>query len=162
MIIRYEMEPEGTALAFWFRWRRSALFKLGVFAVGLIPAMFAFALAYSALPRRPGLALLIAVVVDACSPFAFPKLLTSLAKRGERILSIDADGISTRVPTGDWQVTWRHVQQIATTGDFVLLLGVGINSVAIPNRAFEDLEQRDEFLRRAERYLKAARPGEVG
>jgi hypothetical protein len=147
------MRPEGTARAFWLRWRSSGAFKVGVLAVGLCPALFVFTLAWSAAPGRLDVALGIGVLTELVTPFFLSRTLASLAKRGERVLSIDADGITTETTSGEWHATWADVREVVSTPEFTFLLGAGIHSVAIPAEAFEDESQRDEFVRRANRYM---------
>ena len=74
----------------------------------------------------------------------------------DAVLMIDADGLSTEVASGHWEESWTNVRDIATTSDFIFILGRGINSVSIPTAAFADDAEREEFLRRARRYLASA------
>lgn len=156
MVLRYEMQPDGTAKAFWLRWHRSIKFKLAVLGVGLCPSVFAFAMVSSAGPHHIDVALLISLVVEGLSPFLFSRLLASSAKRGWRVLSIDADGMTTQTAGGEWHAPWREVREVVVTTEYTFLLGAGINSLAIPAAAFADASDREEFVRRATRYIAAA------
>jgi len=153
MVVTYEMTPRAAGQAFWHRWRTSGAFRAGVFAFGLIPATFAFAIAASATPRRILPAAVVAIIVELLSPLLFATLMQRLSRRGPRKLMIDSGGVSTEVPSGQWEVPWTDVREIAATSDFIFLLGRGINSVSIPVSAFADDAERDEFVRRARQYL---------
>jgi hypothetical protein len=158
VVIRYEMRPEGTARAFWLRWHRSTKFKLGVLGFGLFPAFVVFTILSAAVPsdRVRGV---VALVVVFLSPSMLSRALSSLAKRGERILSIDTAGITTETSGGEWHAGWTEVQEIVSTADFTFLLGRGLNSIAVPASAFADEDERQEFVRRANRYISAAASG---
>jgi hypothetical protein len=156
MVIRYEMHPENAAAAYWYRYRTSVMFRLGVLLAGLVPATLALAFVATAIPRPPTLALIAAVVVEGCSPYLFALLLRQLSRRGSRVLMIDAAGLTTEVASGQWQGKWVDVRQIIVIDDFVFLLGRGINAVSIPATAFADTAERDEFVRRARTYAGLA------
>lgn len=157
MIVTYEMLPAATSSAYWYRWRTNNRFKLAVLAAGLVPATLVFAFMSTAFPREKWIAVVVAILVEAASPFLFAALIRGLSRRGRRTLMIDADGVSTEVPNGQWSVNWKSVQEVAATPQFVFILGRGINSVSIPANAFADDEEREEFLRRANRYLESVR-----
>jgi hypothetical protein len=156
MVIRYDIAPEATAKAYWYRWRTGLAFKGGVLAAGLVPATMAFAFAATAMPRHRWLAAIIGIVTELVSPLLFAGLLRQLSRRGSRALLIDADGLTTEVRDGQWHVSWREVRRIARTEEFIFILGRGLNSVSIPVGAFADDAERDEFVRRAQGYLAGA------
>ena len=156
MVIRYDIAPEATARAYWYRWRTSMAFKGGVLAAGLVPATIAFAFAATAMPRNRWMAVTIGLVTELVSPVLFAGILHQLSRRGARALLIDADGLTTEVRDGQWHVSWREVRRIAQTEEFIFILGRGLNSVSIPLGAFADDAERDEFVRRAQRYLTGA------
>lgn len=95
-------------------------------------------------------------LVELLSPKLFALLIQQLSPSGQRTLMIDSDGLTTEVPSGQWEAPWTDVRKIVVTADYIFLLGRGINSVSIPVSAFTDGTDRDEFLRRAHRYLAAA------
>ena len=157
MVVRYDITPEATAKAYWYRWHTSAAFKGSVLALGLVPATLAFAFTAAATSSRsPWIPVLIALLVEMLSPMLFAALLRQLSRRGARALLIDADGLTTEVTDGQWHVKWNDVREVAQTEEFIFILGRGINSVSIPARAFTDDAERDEFVRRARRYLVSA------
>ena len=150
------MTPEAAARAYWYRWRTSSGFKGGVLAVGLAPSIIGFAFLAAAFPDHRRIALGVALIVEILSPFLFAALVQQLSKRGTRVLMIDADGLTTEVSSGRWQAGWSDVRKIAETDEFIFVLGGGIHSVSIPLSAFADEAERNEFLRRARRYLADA------
>jgi hypothetical protein len=156
MVVKYTMTAEASTKAFWYRWRTSANYKLGVFAAGVIPAALIFSFAAAAIPHRLFVAALVAIVVEALSPLIFAAVIRQVSRRGSRVLIIDRDGLSTEVREGQWSVRWAVVRQIAVTSDYIFFLGSGVNSVAVPVNAFGDAAERDEFVRRARNYWALA------
>lgn len=157
MVVRYEITPAATTAAYWYRWRASARFKLGVLLCGLVPATFTFTM-MSTLFRGPSLVpLAMALIAMLLSPLLFSAVLYHASRRGTRTLSIDASGLTTEVANGQWEAPWSDVREIALTPTFLFILGRGMNSISVPVSAFADEAERDEFVRRAERYWEAAR-----
>ena len=155
MVVRYEMTGREAVKAYWYRWQTSGRFRAGVLAFGLVPATLVFSLTAAAVPRVLWAAALAGAVVEALSPLLFATLMQQMSRRGPRTLAIDADGLTSAVGGGQWEVGWDKIHDIAVTPEFIFILGRGINSVAVPTAAFADAEERDEFVRRARRWLSA-------
>jgi len=150
------MTADAAKAAYWYRWRTKLRFRLLVLCVGIVPAAFALAVFSSLLPRNHTAAAVIAAVVEMLSPYLLASVIGLLSQRGPRLLMIDRDRITTQVATGNWDASWREVQEIAESSNFIFMLGRGINSISIPVNAFADDAERDEFLRRARAYLAAS------
>ena len=154
MIVRYDMTPDGFAAAYWYRWRTSTAFQAGALAAGLVPATVAFTFGWT---LQPVLGVIAGVLVLIGSPWLIAAFLRQLTRRGPRTLMIDADGVSTEVASGQWEVAWRDVRAIVETRDYVFIFGRGINSVSVPVSAFADDAEREEFVRRARRCFEASK-----
>jgi hypothetical protein len=68
------------------------------------------------------------------------------AKNAERTLTTSASGISTQIGPINGQVPWSKVGVVSDTRRFVLIAGRSGNAFCIPARAFENPEERKQFL----------------
>ena len=69
-----------------------------------------------------------------------------------RTLSVDQQGISTKVGTWHAVIPWREVRRIASGTDEIYIEGKNGNALIVPNRAFSAPEQRTAFLERVTQW----------
>ena len=74
------------------------------------------------------------------------------AKTSERILTISDQGIYTEIGQIRANYPCPKVKEVKDVQKYVLLVNRSGNAFFIPNRAFEDPEQRSQFLHESSRW----------
>ena len=92
---------------------------------------------------------------------AIPVLFYLTANTQKRILSINPEGIETKIGSKEDKVRWKVVGSIASIQDGILITGKNANSFSIPASAFESPEQRQSFLDLATQYHSDANRDEL-
>lgn len=77
-------------------------------------------------------------------------------KIGKRTLSIDQDGIKTKIGSRVGMFPWKMISRIVNQNNRVLILGKKGNVFLIPSSAFTDADTRTRFVRLADQYLAEA------
>src|SRR5262249_22250521 len=78
-------------------------------------------------------------------------------KSAERTLTISPSGMETTIGKLSGNIPWKKVGAIEPSGRCIYIFGLNGNSFAVPHRAFLSVEQRSEFLRRANQWWNEAR-----
>jgi hypothetical protein len=73
-----------------------------------------------------------------------------------RTLSVDQQGISTKVGTWHAVIPWRDVERITPGVEAICIEGKNGNAFVVPNRAFTAPQQRVEFEEHVIRWHSAA------
>jgi hypothetical protein len=83
---------------------------------------------------------------------AVPVYYFITANMQKRILSINPEGIETRIGSKEGKVLWKAVDGIDSTQDRILIIGKNANAFSIPASAFKSSEQRRSFIDLATQY----------
>jgi YcxB-like protein len=78
-------------------------------------------------------------------------------KPEERTLRIRPAGISTTIGHRSGDIPWRDIARVTSTSGAVYLVGTTGDSFRVPDTAFVDRAQREEFVTLATRFAAAAR-----
>jgi hypothetical protein len=77
-------------------------------------------------------------------------------KIGKRTLSIDQDGIKTKIGSQEGVLPWKMISSIMNQNNRVLILGRKGNVFLIPSSAFTDADERTRFVKLTDQYLAEA------
>jgi hypothetical protein len=83
---------------------------------------------------------------------AIPVLSFITAKTQKRVLSINEEGIETKIGKKEGKIPWKAVDSISTP-DRIIITGKNANAFTIPANAFKDSDHRQQFITLAKQYL---------
>ena len=78
-------------------------------------------------------------------------------KPRERVLVVDANGLTTTIGSRSGALGWADIDAIDESADCIHIVRRNLNTFVVPRRAFESEGRRDEFLRAAQAWLAAGR-----
>lgn len=84
----------------------------------------------------------------------FPQLMY---KPQSRVLSINENGIHTKIAKYDKVIAWKEVSLIENNNDYINIIGRNKNAMLVPKRAFPSLEGMQEFYRLANTFLDGSK-----
>lgn len=157
MKIEYSATPDDIGALYSYLWRNSAYFRRRIGVGTLVVAAWILVSAYLSQGELALRDAFIALNVAIAFPVLTPLVAMLRTKKGSRILSIDPAGIHTQIGKKKGRVRWEKIAEVFVTGEHVFILGRNLNSFTIPNRAFHDDSQRNEFIRLCEDYSKQRR-----
>lgn len=157
MKIEYRATAEDIAALYSYLWRNSAYFRRRIGVGTLVVAAWILVSAYLSQGELSLRDAFIALNVAIAFPVLTPLLAMLRTKKGSRILTIDPHGIHTQLGKQKGEVRWENIAELFVTTEHVFILGRNLNSFTIPNRAFQDDSQRNEFIRLCEDYANQRR-----
>jgi hypothetical protein len=98
-----------------------------------------------------------AVVALAWTGGAFlfmPVWLFLRGKKEERTLSISPQGIATEIGSRKGEAPWAKVSLVSNSGRHLLIASATGNAFFLPERAFNDPEQKAEFIRAIDNWRR--------
>ena len=78
-------------------------------------------------------------------------------KPRERVLVVDANGLTTTIGSRSGALGWADIDAIDESADCIHIVRRNLNTFVVPRRAFESEGRRDVFLRAAQAWLAAGR-----
>ena len=155
MTVRYSLTRFEVVRTYLFAMPRSPRIALVVLIIcgwpGLVHVTTKPSLAHS-LDAKDALYVLVSAVC------IFPLLLTWVfirAKTSERILTLSDQGIYTEIGKIKANYPWSKVKDVKDLQKYILLVNRSGNAFFIPNRAFENAEQRSILLSEISRWCLA-------
>ena len=149
--LRYNVTRKDISRFYWRLWRtRLWKFHLGIPIIALFFCIFLrnqeSAWAYSPL--------WVALFVICCL-LVYPQVQY---KSQTRILIANDNGIHTAIGTLGGSLGWADVMRIDNAGDAIYVIRTNLDPLIIPNHAFSSVQERTDFLQKAEAWLAAAVP----
>jgi len=161
MVIEYQIKRIDPVKAFFYNLQHSR--RTQFIILGGASLFFAYSL-YFRYRIEGGLVLYdfgLAFLFAIGLVLAVPVLFYLTAKTQKRRLTINPDGIETKIGSREDKVSWKAVGRIASIQDGILITGKNANSFSIPASAFESPEQRQSFLDLATQYHSNANRDEL-
>jgi hypothetical protein len=161
MVIEYQIKRIDPVKAFFYNLQHSRRTKFII--LGGASLFFAYSL-YFRYRIEGGLVLydfFLAFLFAIGLVLAIPVLFYLTANTQKRRLTINPEGIETKIGSREDKVLWKVVGRIASIQDGILITGKNANSFSIPASAFESLEQRQSFLDLATQYHSDANRDEL-
>ena len=78
-------------------------------------------------------------------------------KPRERLLVVDANGLTTTIGSRSGALGWADIDAIDESADCIHIVRKNLNTFVVPRRAFDSDVRRDEFLRATQAWLAAGR-----
>ncbi len=157
MVIEYQIKRIDLVKAYFYNLRNSPRTRLIVLGMAFLFFVYRLFLRY----RIQGNLNLNDFVVATLFAVSIILVITVLsfitAKTQKRVLSINNEGIETKIGRKEGKILWKAVDSIATTQDRILITGKNANAFAIPVSAFKDSEHRQQFIDLAKQYLTNAK-----
>ena len=138
-------------------WRRSGRFRAFLLIAAMFPAVAYMTVRFATTGAVVARDLVTAIVITGAFGFMMPLLMIARTKTGERVLSIDPNGIRTSIGRIRGEIPWSKVAGIEATDREVLIIGRMPNFFSVPFRAFEHEQDRLDFVRAARNYWESAR-----
>jgi len=157
MVIEYQIERIDLAKAYFYNLQHSSRTRLVIF--GAVILLTGCILLNQYLLHRGNLAVndyFLAIGFGILAIFLAPLLSMVLAKTDKRVLSINPNGIETRIGSREGKVSWTAIDSINVTDKLILITGKSANVFTIPQRAFINEEQRNSFIRLIKEYHNEA------
>jgi len=88
-----------------------------------------------------------------CLILLIPAVGFLTAKTKKRILSINQEGIETRIGSKEGKIPWQAVDSVVATKDRIFITGKNANTFTIPLNAFTSDDLRNKFIELATQYL---------
>lgn len=73
---------------------------------------------------------------------------------GDRSIKLTAEGISEVGSSTEGKISWKSIEGIEETKDYIFIYTSSISAHIIPIRAFKDSEIKEEFKRELDKYMK--------
>ena len=146
MTIQYSLTRSEIVRVFLLSLGRSPRLLVIVIAISAWPALIWLSItgAYLNGIRLPNL--LAGVAWMAGGFLSFTLLLFLRGKTSERTLTISREGIATTIGRMRGSVSWSKIKEVKETDRYVLLISRIGNAFFIPSRAFDSVDQRQDFL----------------
>jgi hypothetical protein len=141
--------------SYWRAWKRPAgLWRFHV----MFGVLFAFVFAALLEPGafRLGYFLTVAVIVTVACIVFFPLWPQLRFKSAVRTLTINAEGLVTAVGTVSGSRSWKDIRSIEESDGAVVITGNNKNVFVVPERAFANSSERQQFFEAAREWHEAA------
>jgi hypothetical protein len=157
MTIEYVATRADVGALYAYCWKHCAYFRRRIVSIGILLGLpiIVFSVSFEGTIRKGDIitALAIAVVFPFVAQF-IAKLRT---KKDKRTLSIDSKGLHTHIGARSGGVPWSGIADVFTTEDHIFILGRNLNGFCIPQNAFGDAAEREEFVRLCRNHLADGR-----
>jgi hypothetical protein len=122
---------------------------------GVLFAFF-FAVLLEPGPFRLGYFLTVAAIVTVACVVFFPLWPQLRFKSAVRTLTINVEGLVTAVGTVSGSRLWKDIRSIDESDGSIVITGNNKNAFVVPERAFANSSDRQQFLEAARQWHKAA------
>lgn len=154
MTVRYALSRGEMMTAMWYSARYSGRLRRRIL---VLPAFVAVASLIGAYVGRHVITtadLMIAAAWGVGALLLMPMLVAARTKTQERVLELTPEGITTTLGRLSGAVPWRAVAFVHDVGQFVVIAGHNMNAFLVPNRAFDDEQQRTDFMNQARAFAQ--------
>jgi hypothetical protein len=152
--IEYSATPDDIGALYSYLWRNSAYFRQRISLGTLVVAAWILISVYLSQGELAWYDAFIAINVAIAFPILTPLLAMLRTKNRNRILTIDPAGIHTQIGKKKGRIPWEKIAEVFVTGEHLFILGRNLNAFTIPNRAFQDDSQRNQFIQLCQNYSK--------
>ena len=152
MVVEYQIKRFDLVKSYFYNLRHSRRTQIIVFgAAALYILLFLF------LRFRNDYKLVFSDFIAAflwalCLILLIPAVNFLTAKTKKRILSINQEGIETKIGSKEGKIPWQAVDSVVTTKDRIFIIGKNANTFTIPSNAFASDELRNKFIELATQY----------
>ena len=153
MQITYSVTPDDVAAVYTYNWNHAPRVRRKLFLFAALIAGGMFLISY--IIKRATwtvLDVLLPIIVGILFLLALPYLIKRGTKTQPRTLRIDLQGVTTEIGTLRGAVPWSAVESIVRTDTYIFVTGKNTNAFVIPQNAFADEAQRNEFYELARQY----------
>ena len=149
--VTYASRRDEVARFYWASWKR----QLWVFHLIVLVAIIVMGTAL----RWP----IIMTIGAGAGAIGFFFLFPQLAfKPQTRTLTIDADGLRTKIGKKVGERAWREIAKIEESGgNIVMRVRASGNAFIVPPRAFAGEDERNAFLRAAQEWMSKPTDGQA-
>ena len=146
MVIEYQIKRFDLVKAYFFNLRNSPRTRLIVIGAAFLFFAYHLFLRYRFQGNLNLNDFVVAIMFAVGIILAIPVLSFITAKTQKRVLSINEEGIETKIGKKKGKILWKAVDSISTTPDRVIITGKNANAFTIPENAFKDSEHRQQFI----------------
>ena len=153
MVIEYQIKRFDLVKSYFYNLRHSRRTQLIVFGVAALLVLISLFQSYSYQGKLTLGDLIYALLSGLGLILAIPVLSFLTAKTQRRTLSINQEGIETKIGSQQGKILWKAVDSVVSTQDRVFITGKNANTFTIPASAFSSSELRGQFVDLATQYL---------
>ena len=157
MVIEYQIKRIDLVKAYFFNLKNSPKTRLIVLSLAFLFLAYYLFMRYSIKGNLNLNDFAVAILFALIIIMGIPVISFITAKTQKRVLSINDEGIKTRIGKQEGKILWKTVDSIKTTQDRILITGRNANAFTIPASAFNDSEHRQQFIDLANQYLLNAK-----
>ena len=157
MVIEYQIKRFDLVKAYFFNLRNSSRTRLIVIGTAFLFFAYHLFLRYSIQGSLNLNDFIVAIMFAVGIILAIPALSFITAKTQKRVLSINEEGIETKIGKEEGKIPWKAVDSISTTSARVIITGKNANAFTIPENAFKDSEHRQQFITLAQQHISNAK-----
>ena len=152
MIIEYQIKRFDLVKSYFYNLRHSRKTQLIVFGVAGFEILYSLFLNY----RNHGNLVLNDFIISFLWGLGLILILPAVsfltAKTKKRTLSINQEGIETKIGSKEGKIPWQAVENIVAMNDRILITGKNANAFSIPSNAFASDDLRNKFIELATQY----------
>ena len=153
MVIEYQIKRLDMVKAYFHNLRHSRRTQVIMFSVAIISALLSLFIRYLTDGNLEAFDFIYAICFGLFLILLVPVISYLTAKTQKRTLSINQEGIETKIGTQGGKIPWQAVDSIATTEDHIFITGRNANAFTIPASAFANPDLRNQFIEFARQYL---------
>lgn len=157
MIIEYQIKRIDLVKAYFFNLKSSPRTRLIVLGVAFLFFTYYLFLRFRIQDNLNFIDFAVAILFALTIILGIPVISFITAKTQKRVLSINNEGIETKIGKQEGKILWKTVESIKTTQDRIVITGKNGNAFTIPASAFKDSEHRKQFIDLAKQYLANAK-----
>ena len=157
MVIEYQIKRVDLVKAYFFNLKNSSRTRLIVLGLAFLFLAYYLFIRYRIQGNLNLNDFAVAILFALIIIMGIPVISIITAKTQKRVLSINDEGIETRIGKQEGKILWKTVDSIKTTQDRILITGKNANAFTIPVNAFNDSEHRQQFIDLANQYLVNAK-----
>ncbi len=157
MVIEYQIKRVDLVKAYFFNLKNSSRTRLIVLGLAFLFLAYYLFIRYRIQGNLNLNDFAVAILFALIIIMGIPVISFITAKTQKRVLSINDEGIETRIGKQEGKILWKTVDSIKTTQDRILITGKNANAFTIPVSAFNDSEHRQQFIDLANQYLVNAK-----
>ena len=154
MTVRYALSRSEMLTAMWYSAKYSGRLRRRILVLPAFVAVASLLGAYVGRREVTTADVMIAAAWAIGALLLMPMLVAARTKGQERVLELSREGITTTIGRLSGTVSWRAVAFVDDVGPFVVIAGQNMNAFVIPNRAFGDDQERNEFMAEARTFAQ--------
>ncbi|MGC1374815.1 MAG: YcxB family protein [Anaerolineales bacterium] len=152
MVIEYQIKRFDLVKTYFYNLGHSRRTQLAVFGLDALVILISLYRSYHNHGNLVFYDWAVAIMMGIGFILAVPALSFLTAKTQKRTLSINQEGIETKIGSQQGKIAWKAVDSVVATKDRILITGKSANVFTIPSGAFASDDLRNQFIELVTQY----------